>query len=483
VKIPIAVTGAEAAKQQLGGVSTSLQGVAQAGQAASAANAAAAATAATAAQQAQQSAVTLANAEAATGAVVAANTETTKKASGAVGDLLTHKEKLSQVVSLLGGSFGAQAGQLGTVLQMITTLNPALIVTAAGMAALTAGVKVFRDLAEATRQAREELEKYAAAEQELREEHVGTAGKVDEGLLRLGGLDAQASAGALSLVQEMRKLGIDEQRAVEVAPQAYLAGITPREAALVAVGGGMEGATVPQTPADVLAALQRLGPAQRAALEQQLDALGGTGMGRRAAGEAARLDYLFGHDPEKMKRLLEADPREVVREGAVKLGLVPEKTTAEEVEEMARSVQQKQMRLRERSEANAAAAAVGGFPDTISFSGLEAEIEKGLRIRELRSTTLQFLTNLRRGQAAPGAAAAERIGAAFKEDGGRTSESGLERGINHGKAAADLEPLVPTVKSQSITYNTYFGQAYFASPGEVERNRGMSAAPPEMQMD
>lgn len=91
------------------------------------------------------------------------STQATKQASGATEDLVRQKDKLANVVSLVGGQFGGLVGQLGNVVELIMRGGKAAIGFGVALVALAAGAKVFRDIKAAAEEAAKAQERYNEA--------------------------------------------------------------------------------------------------------------------------------------------------------------------------------------------------------------------------------------------------------------------------------------------------------------------------------
>lgn len=159
-----------------------------------------------------------------------------KKAATSTEELIRQKEKLTSVVSLLGGSFGGAVGQIGNMIQMLMAANPATLGLAAGLAGLTLGVQVYHSLAEEAEKAAAAQRAYndaVAAGQNLRAKD---AAGVAEQLAGWGVRTNENILASMELGQNLQsRWGVPQARAAQAGALAAAAGLGEEDAARLAV--------------------------------------------------------------------------------------------------------------------------------------------------------------------------------------------------------------------------------------------------------
>ena len=252
-------------------------------------------------------------------------TQQEQKAGAATRDLVSQKEKLANVVTLLGGSFGGTIGNLGNVVELLLQAGPAAAGFAAAMAGVTVVVKVVKDLNEELERAIQKLKQLEEGQRRQIEGERAPAEQIEQALLGFGALEKGRAEDVWKYSVGLRGMGIPEELAMGIAPQAQVAGVGQRTAAMLALASVTPGGQMPGTPEEVSAAAARLTPEQKEQLAQQLQAVPQTGMGRRAIANAALDVKLMERDPERFKALFDPSQDALLVELAKLLGVAPEK--------------------------------------------------------------------------------------------------------------------------------------------------------------
>jgi hypothetical protein len=164
-----------------------------------------------------------------------------KEAKDATEQLIASKHKLASVVSLVGGQFGGEIGQVANLVSILGTAGTTVGGVAAGLAAMAILIQVFRSIAEEAKKATEQQWKFndaVAASQRLKQ---ATANSIAEALEHLG-LEYRTPENVKS-AEEMRArlrkgYGIEEGRATTAATLATAAGEDTDAAAVLNVLAG-----------------------------------------------------------------------------------------------------------------------------------------------------------------------------------------------------------------------------------------------------
>jgi hypothetical protein len=244
INIPVSVTGAQEAKQELQAV----------GQAAASAQQQAAA-----AKKESQAAAPEQPAAGAAG--LAEDAEQSKRAASATEQLIEKKRSLANVVRMVGGQFGSEVGELGSLVSLLLTANPAVMGVAAALAALAIGVKVFGDLKRAAEEAAAAQREYNAAVAEGQaQKRTATQGIAQE-LERFGARSEENIKAATQTRDRLRKdLGVPVEQGTKVGVLAAGAGLGTEDAerlsVLIGAGARIES---PEEAKKALAQAQQAG--------------------------------------------------------------------------------------------------------------------------------------------------------------------------------------------------------------------------------
>lgn len=184
-----------------------------------------------------------------------------KKAASTTEELIRQKEKLTSVVGLLGGSFGGTVGQIANMIGMLVAANPAIAGVAAGLAALTVGIQIFKSIQDEAKKATEEQERYNAAVAKGQELRGQVAAGVADRLASWGRRTPESVRSGLELQQRLgENWGVPESDATKVAALAAGAGMGEEDAAvlrvLIAQGANIE---TPEQAQRAIAELRRSG--------------------------------------------------------------------------------------------------------------------------------------------------------------------------------------------------------------------------------
>jgi len=224
-----------------------------------------------------------------------------KKAASTTEDLLRAKEKLTSAVSLMGGTFSGATGQVANMIQMIISANPAVTGMAAGLAALTVGIQVYRSLAEEAEKAAKAQRDYNDAIEVGQKSRETAAASVGTMLEQWGKRSGANVAAGLELQQRLQQgWGAPEALATKAAALSAGAGLGEEDAAILRVllGGGAQIGT-PEEALAALAGVQQRG-ARGALLDQaQAYAADAIGVQQRIASAAPRRGGLAGMSAER----------------------------------------------------------------------------------------------------------------------------------------------------------------------------------------
>lgn len=254
------------------------------------------------------------------------------EASHSTEELTRQKEKLANVVNLVGGSFGPLVGQLGDVVELMMSGGTAAMGLGgamAGLAAISVAAETLRDrLAEANA----EVEKLAEAKRKLIGGEAGNVEQIESSLLGMGALEAGRAEEVYKYAQGLRaQYGVPEDLAFGVAPAAFVAGASPEQAGMIALASAAGGGGLPATAQEFQQRLGGLDQGSRAALMQQLSAMGASATGRRSRAEATLEQRLMAEDPARSEALFSPNIDALVVDFAKEMGLAPEKAGPESV--------------------------------------------------------------------------------------------------------------------------------------------------------
>jgi hypothetical protein len=202
-----------------------------------------------------------------------------KQDANATQDLMRAKGQLAAVVNLLGGSFGGLIGQLGGVIQLLTTMAPTAIAAGAALAAIAIGKKYFEDIKRAAEEAAKAQEAYNDAVREGQSLKMGTTQSMAEQLEKWGARSQENVKAATEMRDALQKTyGVSEQEAAQAAALAAGAGLSTKDAARLSVllGGGAQIGT-PEQAQQALEAARQKGSYDKlldAAVEHSRDAAG-----------------------------------------------------------------------------------------------------------------------------------------------------------------------------------------------------------------
>lgn len=194
-----------------------------------------------------------------------------KRTAGGAEELLRQKEKLANVVQLLGGRFGGLVGQLGGVTELLLAAGPAAAGTAAALAGVTALIAGYQAY-------RKEIDETIAKEKELRDARLAQSEKALQRVVALeGGFDKVGGA-TRAEVEEAKRLDLAarEQLGVTISPEVLARAIKEGlgdvgEIATADLLIRQYGATVPQE-GGLAALLQGMGPDAYREARRQVEA-------------------------------------------------------------------------------------------------------------------------------------------------------------------------------------------------------------------
>jgi hypothetical protein len=179
--------------------------------------------------------------------------EKKKEDAGATEKLLGQKEKLAQVVGMLGGTFGETAGRLGGLVQMLFSAGPAAAAAAAGMAALTIAVNIVKSIQAELEKAEALLKRVEGARRKAGEGERAPAQTIQDSLSNLGPYTPQRFKEAFGYYGSVLRTGANREAAASASAAGLLAGVTPDELAQVLATG-----KTPTTPEEVSAEVRRI---------------------------------------------------------------------------------------------------------------------------------------------------------------------------------------------------------------------------------
>lgn len=163
----------------------------------------------------------------------------TEGVSDAVKGLTKDKEKLAAAVRATGGSFSGMIGDLGGVVELMTQGGKAAIGLGAAMAGLSLAASVFNHIREQMRKVVEEEDKIAERFDKLKAQIVPSQEAMALALQRFGALTPAAEVATGEMRKRLQPL-FGQAKAVEIAPTAVMAEMSPDEAALLAQLSRME---------------------------------------------------------------------------------------------------------------------------------------------------------------------------------------------------------------------------------------------------
>lgn len=129
---------------------------------------------------------------------LSAVTRKQEQASTSTQDLIKQKEKLANVVQLVGGRFSGMIGALGGVVELLLAGGRAAIGLGAALIGLTAGIAVIQKIRDAAKEATEHQERFNEAASKMQFAKLGPTAQMGEVLRRFGARpEAEAPAKAL----------------------------------------------------------------------------------------------------------------------------------------------------------------------------------------------------------------------------------------------------------------------------------------------
>ena len=161
--------------------------------------------------------------------------KSTEGVGSATEQLIAKKRQLSQVVNLVGGSFGAEVSQVGSLVSLLMTATPVIGQVAIGLAALSVGIKVFTGIKKAAEEAAKAQRDYNEALREAKGGQLTTEAGLAKGLEAFGARSPENIASSWKLMREtMVGFGKPQDQAAEAAGIAVGAGFgTPEDAAVL----------------------------------------------------------------------------------------------------------------------------------------------------------------------------------------------------------------------------------------------------------
>jgi hypothetical protein len=157
-----------------------------------------------------------------------------KEGAGATEDLVKQKEKLTAVISSLGGQFSGLAGNLGSVIELMLKGSHTAIGLGAALAAITLAISLYQKLKDSIKESVEEQQRLNEAVAEGNREAAERGATLAEQLLSRGGItrfeDASRMADALS-----KGYGFRPEQAQAAAALGTMAGVSVEDAAVLAV--------------------------------------------------------------------------------------------------------------------------------------------------------------------------------------------------------------------------------------------------------
>jgi hypothetical protein len=146
--------------------------------------------------------------------------------------LVRQKQRLAQVVSLLGGRFGGLVRQLGSMVEMLVAGGRAAVGFGAALAGLTVAVGAINSIQAALRQLREEQEQLNQSIADFRQKQAEALSSMSTALSTLG-LESPTGEQAAGRVAYglQRHFGYQPDVAMQVAPLAVAGGLSVEDAA------------------------------------------------------------------------------------------------------------------------------------------------------------------------------------------------------------------------------------------------------------
>lgn len=144
---------------------------------------------------------------------------------GAGEKLLSQKEKLASVITVLGGSFGGTAGQLGGLVEMMLRGGAAAAGLAGAVAGLTLLVQAYRSIQEEARKAAEGQEKLNAAVLATKNNEITALAEIGVALRAERRYSAQNVAAAYAIEGGLQeRYGVSASEARQAAVRAVVQG-------------------------------------------------------------------------------------------------------------------------------------------------------------------------------------------------------------------------------------------------------------------
>lgn len=195
-----------------------------------------------------------------------------KEAAGETENLLRQKDKLANVVSVLGGRFGGLVGQLGGVVEMMMRGGKAALGLGAGLAVVTTLITAYQRFTAAVKRAVEEQERLNQAITKQKYAQMGLQGQMEVELEKYGLRTPEGAQAAWTMhARLMKQYGFDQQRAAGIAPMAVAAGLSLEDAARLALYGGQGmPVTSPQQARELLERVRAEAPETYALVGQEL---------------------------------------------------------------------------------------------------------------------------------------------------------------------------------------------------------------------
>jgi hypothetical protein len=195
------------------------------------------------------------------------DTDPTKKAASATEELIGKKRALAAIVTLLGGSFGAEISQVGSLVSLLTSATGVVASVGAALAGLAVGIRVFNELKEAAEKAAAAQRAYNEAVAEGQAQKREGATGIAEGLEKFGARTEENIKAATQMQDRLRgEWGIPKEAAGQAATLATGAGVGLEDAVRIATLRGA-GARI-ESPADAQRALRGAAGQSQALLDE-----------------------------------------------------------------------------------------------------------------------------------------------------------------------------------------------------------------------
>lgn len=232
------------------------------------------------------------------------STGKTKEADSAIKQLVSQKEKLSSVVSLLGGQFGGIIGQLGNIVELFFVFGKAAVLPATAIASVTAMAVGYNQLADSIKRVIEERDKLAEREKSEVEKGIGLQAQVTKERAAIGIFDdgLKATQDIISLGRQ----GFDRDLAkMAVNASSLLGGLSPEDQRAVMAGflaGGKRASFSGDRAADEEVARAMLARGRRGDAQQALRAYH-AGTSNAAIIESLNIDLGGGNREAELQRM------------------------------------------------------------------------------------------------------------------------------------------------------------------------------------